>query len=360
MSQIKSPRSVPQYDGRPIVYSADPILIKESEARFIETTLTQLLKQIEDFTKTALRDKQILHDLGVPTDLDPSPTPLGLHIPFARFDFLFDGKNINVLELNTDGTSGYNVSEWVADEADLKEAENPNFKLSQRVLQALLEHSPKAPEVFLMDFPEIGTSWEEHDLVKRWKPHINSHLANPAQRTWKKGALIYRRALSWQLRAHPEKAKVFLEDWKAGDVTVVGGWSSDVGMSKAWPAFLKSKHVPETILLEDSVRARLNDEKDKWVLKGALSYSGQSVLRGLDVPQNRWQSSVDQVLRETEQGRPWIAQQFVQVPKVDGEPLELGLYFLNGKPSGYMGRWGHTQAISETSSEILRPIKITS
>ena len=357
--QIKSPRSVPQYGGRPLSYSVAPLLIKKSEAQFIETALTDLLKKVEAFTEVALRDKQILKDLGVPEDLDPRPTPLGLHIPFARFDFLFDGKNLNVMELNTDGTAGFNVNEWIAEEAGLKPSENPNFKISERLLQALLEHSPEAREVVLMDFPEVGTSWEQHDLIKRWKPLIRASLGNPAVRQWKKDALIYRRVLSWQLRAHPERCQPFLQDWKDGQIKVVGGWSSDVGMSKAWPAFVKPQYVPETLLIEDGVVEKIKSEKDTWVIKGALSFSGHSVFRGLDLQQERWMACVDQALKESQNGRPWVAQRRVEVPKVDGKPIELGLYFLNGKPSGYMARWGSDQVISETSEEVLRPVRMT-
>jgi len=352
-------KSTPQFNGTPIAFSKKPVVLTLAQSQLIEKTLTGLLMEVEDFTNKALKDKSLLKALNVPEDLDPTPTPLGLHIPFARFDFLFDGKNIQSLELNTDGTSGYNVTEWVAAEAGIPAKENPNHDLSARVFSALKEHDPKAEEIILVDLPQIGTSWEQHDLVKRWqvlKP--NSHFADPAFKSWKKGALCYRRILSWQLRSQPERAKEFLKDWKEKNITVVGGWSSDVGMSKAWPIFLKPKCFLETILLDKDSAKKLENEKDNWVIKGALSYSGQAVFRGIDLPAPRWNFCIEKALAETLQGRHWIAQRRAEVPLVDGKPYELGLYFLNGKPSGYMCRWGSSDAISETSDEILRPIRI--
>ena len=342
-------------------FSLEPFSLKKEQALEIEKTFTSLLKEVEDFTNKALKDKKLLKSLNVPEDIAPEPTPLGLHIPFARFDFLYDGKDITALELNTDGTSGFNVVEWLGHEARLKSEEDPNFNLSYRLLEAVREHKPDAKDLALVDLPGIMTSWEQHDLINQWKSiKAPCHFADPTIRSWKDGSLIYRRILSWQLRAQPEKFKAFLSDWKEKKITVVGGWSSDVGMSKAWPAFLKPKIFPETILLTEESAKKITDEKDFWIIKGALSYSGQANFRGVDLNQMRWASCVSQALRETVQGRHWIAQRRVEVPRVDGKPIELGIYFLNGKPSGYLCRWGSLKSISETSDEIYRPVKITS
>ena len=354
-------QSVPLYDGKPLEFSKIPVELKRSDADYIESTLTQVLKDVEDFTVQALKDKKLLKAINVPEDLDPTPTPLGLHIPFARFDFLFDGRKIHGLELNTDGTSGFNVTEWLGEQAGLSQKENPNFDLSNRLLLALREHKPSASEIALVDLSGIMTSWEQHDLIKKWRTHVpNSHYSEPSVRSWKEGALCYRRILSWQMRANRDQCKPFLEDWKDKKITVVGGWSSDVGMSKAWPAFLKPNAFPETVLFNEQNCARITAEKDQWVIKGALSYSGNAIFRGIDLTEARWKACVGQALIETLQGRHWIGQKRIDVPQVDGKPFELGLYFLNGKPSGYMCRWGSNDAISETSNEIFRPVRIIS
>jgi len=361
MTQNRSPNMIPQYGGKPILYSTEPLDIEQSQAQFIEASLTQLLKNVENFTTDVFRDRKLLKSLGLSQDLDATPTPLGLHIPFARFDFIFDGQNLQVLELNTDGTSGYNTTEWVAEFSNLTPKENPNFNLSAKVLQALREHSLKAKEVILVDVPAIQTSWEQHDLLQRWGgPSQNCHFATPEFKSWSSGALAFRRILSWQLRANKEKYQPFLQDWADNEITVVGGWSSDVGMSKAWPAFLKSPFCPETVLISRETVKRLENEREVWVVKGALSYTGQEVIRGMDLVSERWLKCLKQILAETENGRQWIAQKKIDLPLDQDKPYELGLYFLNGKPSGYMCRWGHSQQISETSEEILRPVRIIS
>jgi hypothetical protein len=360
MTQNATPKSVPIYGGKSIPYSTKAVALRRSDALLIETSLSGILKQVEDFTTHALKDRRILPHLGLPQDLDASPTPLGLHIPFARFDFLWDGTNLNVLELNTDGTSGYNTTEWVAEAAGLKPEENPNYGLSLRVLDALLAHQPKATDVALVDFPLLNTSWEQDDLIERWKTRMPAcHRADPATKSWKDGALIYRRVMSWQLRSQAARAKALLADWKAKKITVVGGWSSDVGMSKAWPAFVKPKNCPETMLFNMAQVKRMQAEKDKWIVKGVLSFAGQSVIRGVDLPEDRWHKCLLQALTETEAGRPWIAQRRIELPIYEEKPLELGLYFLNGKPSGYMCRWGHSNEIlSDTSKEVFRPVQL--
>jgi glutathionylspermidine synthase len=354
-------KETPQYAGKPLDISLSPIILKKEDAQLIEKTLTESLKQVEDFTHSISKDRSLLKLLNLPEDLDLSPTPLGLHIPFARFDFLFDGKNVSALELNTDGTSGYNVTEWIADKAHLKEEENPNFKLSEKLLRAIQEHNSKTSEIALVDFENLGTSWEQHDLVERWKPFFSgTHFSNPQFKSWKDGATCYRRVLSWQLRSQPEKVKAFLDDWKNKKITVVGGWSSDVGMSKAWPALLKPACFPETVLLNENALKTIIDEKDAWIIKGALSYSGNAVFRGMDLKEEKWGLCVRQAMSETLQGRHWIGQRRLEIPKVENKPYELGLYFLNGKPSGYMCRWGSSKSISETSDEVLRPVRIIS
>jgi hypothetical protein len=205
------------------------------------------------------------------------------------------------------------------------------------------------------------TSWEQHDLIKRWKKNVpHAHYSDPSTRSWKEGALCYRRILSWQMRSHRSACLPFLEDWKAKKITVVGGWSSDVGMSKAWPALLKPPCFPETLLFDENSAKRFISEKDHWVIKGALSYSGNAIFRGIDLTQKRWHHCVTQALTETLQGRHWIGQRRVPLPEYEGKPFELGLYFLNGKPSGYMCRWGSSDAISETSNEVFRPVRIIS
>ncbi|MDZ4677085.1 MAG: hypothetical protein SGI74_06195 [Oligoflexia bacterium] len=358
MTQKLTPKSVPIYGGKPIPYSLKPVILTKEASLFIETSLTEILKQVEDFTTQALKDKKTLVQLGLPGDLDPRPTPLGLHIPFARFDFLFDGTNLNIIELNTDGTSGYNTTEWVAEAAGLKPEENPNHGLSDKLLDALLEHKPQAKEVVLADFPHLNTSWEQDDLIERWKQRISCHRADPKLKSWKNNAIIYRRVLSWQLRSQPARAKAMLDDWKAQNVTTLGGWSSDVGMSKAWPSFVKPKHCPETQIIDMNLVKKMQNEKEKWVLKGALSFSGQSVIRGIDLPDDRWKNCLLQVLAETEAKRPWIAQQRINLPLYEDKPTEYGMFFLNGKPSGYMCRWGHSEVLSDTSTEVFRAVKI--
>src|SRR5690606_5175217 len=110
---------------------------------------------------------------------------------------------------------------------------NPNFRLSERLLEALLAHKPEASEVVLLDFPEELTHAEQLQLLSLWKDKKKSYFAPPNTRAWTEKSLIYRRAVSWQLRSRQQDAKPFLDDWSSGKITVIGGWSSDVGMSKA-------------------------------------------------------------------------------------------------------------------------------
>jgi hypothetical protein len=107
---MKNQDQIPLYAGSPIAYSLKPVTLGKDSYNLIQSSLTKLLKQVEDFSTQVLakKDKKVYEVLGIPFDLDPTPTPLGLHIPFARFDFVLDeGGKIQVLELNTDGTSSW-------------------------------------------------------------------------------------------------------------------------------------------------------------------------------------------------------------------------------------------------------------
>jgi glutathionylspermidine synthase len=339
--------TTPLYNGQPILFSLNPVNLNTRMYEKIEITLTKVLKEVELFTAKALKDKKLLRQLGVPEDLDPTPTPLGIHIPFARFDFIITDQNeIKIMELNTDGTSNWNLVEWLANEAKIPEDENPNFDLSQRLFEGLKLHSPKAKEIFLLDFNDVMTSWEQEDLVKRW----NIKRANPEQRIWNEDALIYRRAVSWDLRQKAMNSP-FVEDWQKRKIKVIGGWSSDIGMSKAWPAILNLPQTLETKLVDASNERMLKAEKDSWVLKKKFSSSGRGVVRGIDVDEKKWAET----LRDQQN---IVAQKYFNLSEKT-EAIEYGMYFINGKASGVMARVGHKSVINDTSNDITKPVRVT-
>jgi glutathionylspermidine synthase len=354
-------KQAPLYDNKPIDFSLKPVVFSREDANYIEKELTSLLGTIEACTVESLAKPLLLKKLGIPAEVAGAlPTPLGVHIPFARFDFFYSEKKLTVLELNTDGASGYNVVEWLGDHAKIPDSENPNKNLSLRLLEALQAHNPNAKELGLIDFEDVKTRSEQNDLIETWSNKVNAKMFSPGVRSWLPNSLIYRRALSWQLRSQRERAKPFLDDWAQGKITVVGSWGSDVGMSKALPAIFKLPHFPETHLIDELLAAKIKEQRELWVLKGALSFAGGAVIRGLDLSDEKWLSALEKVCEETRQERPWIAQKFVEVPLVEGKPCEFGLYFLNGKPSGYLCRWGAAGPISDKSEELMRPVQITS
>lgn len=344
----------PQYDGKPLEISLNPIGLKKSDYKFIQTKLENLLRDLEKFAQKSASDPETLKTLGLPSGVDYSPTPLGIHIPFCRFDCLWDGRKLSVLELNTDGTSGYNIVEWLGEKAGLKSDEDPNRDLSIRLLNALREHAPKAPEALVADFPDVKTKWEQEDLVKRWNKVFPSRLISVSGVGWKKGDVVLRRALGWELRAKKDQCRMFLDAWTKGEITVVGGFSSDIGMSKVWPTFVNSEVLPKTLL----VGSEKVIDKNRWVLKMALSYSGRGVYRGDQLREDHWDSLLEKAISETKSQRPWVLQERMNLPQYEGRNLELGFYFLNGKMSGVMARWGHSGEINESSVEILRPVKL--
>lgn len=348
---MKTQSFIPSYNGKPIDYSLDPYILTGKQARFIETTLTKILKEVEAFTSKAVKSKKILKQLGLPLNLDPKPTKLGLHIPFARFDFTFDPttNELQLFELNTDGTSAWNVMEWLGEKAQIPEVENPNFELSRRLFEGLKKHQPKAKNILLVDFDDLMTSSEQTDLCQQWGISKKS----PTDHDWAQytDALIYRRAVSWTLRERKKDCAQFLKMWAQKKLQVVGGWSSDVGMSKAWPIFLQNKLFPESHFLTSEIKKMLLKEKDQWILKPMLGHSGRSLIRGIDVGGEVWKQTL-------QKSKNIIAQRLVELPQKNGSRVELGLFFINGKPAGYMCRSGHQGAITDTSADLMRPVQI--
>jgi hypothetical protein len=211
----------------------------------------------------------------------------------------------------------------------------------------------------ILDWTDINTSWEQLDLVKKWSLKKQTRRLDPGSNSWKPKSLVYRRVLSWQLRAQKERVRKFLGDWNKKEITVVGGWSSDVGMSKGWPAILKPDLCPQTFFIDEIEKHKvIGGNKDGWVIKGVLSFSGQAVFRGKDYSVEQWNALVEKSLMETKSGRAWIVQELLEVPLYDGQPLELGIYMLNGKFAGTMARWGSSQVISDTSTEKIRPVEL--
>jgi glutathionylspermidine synthase len=350
--------SKPLFNGSVIDYDTTPVTLKKADSQKIETSFTDLLKKIEDFTTQSLKDVALLKRLGVEWDFGLSPTAFGLHMPFARFDFAFDKNNQpKIFELNTDGTSGWNVAEWVNDKASqegfIATKNNPNFKLSERLLEGILKHAPKTSKLILLDFSGGSTEWEQADLLQRWNQMGNKTVIrkSPLEEDWEEGALVYRRAVSWELKKYFNKCGKFIEAWKKNKITVVGSFSSDVGMSKIWPAFVSSPLVAETHLLNDETIKKVRDNKDEWILKKAFSLAGRGVLSGTTSDLKQWKEAVSS-------GSYEIAQRRVEMCDETQGKLELGLYFINAKPAGYLCRKGHTGMITETSNDVTTALQI--
>jgi glutathionylspermidine synthase len=150
-------------------------------------------------------------------------------------------------------------------------------------------------------------------------------------------------------------AEPFLSDWKSKKITVVGGWSSDIGMSKAWPTLMASDLLPETLPVDNSTVKRLREEQAQWVLKSVFSHSGRGVMRGCDVNQDEWVLK----LKAAQDNHSLIAQKLVKFGSSnERERTEWGLFFINGQAAGLMARTGHAGVITDSSADLMRPVLI--
>jgi hypothetical protein len=115
-------------------------------------------------------------------------------------------------------------------------------------------------------------------------------------------------------------------------------WCEGDGLSEVDRQLL-ARHCPRTVLFDPAEVPRLQEERERWVLKRAFGRMGDSVIMGTLVTDKEWTEALAEASRSP--GDWCVQERFSVVPLAfaDG-PLypALGAYVVNGRFAGYYSR----------------------
>ena len=353
----KVENSSARYLGEPIDFLYQPMFFSEEDLDWIEGILTQLTEILnktvekyrsdENFRKvfpfSAKTEELILTDPGYENPF-----------PMARFDIFYDyDKGLKFCEFNTDGSAGMNEAR-VLQEALLhskamdflpEDCEVDCYSPMENWIDTIIgiyhefagrEENPQT--VAIVDFEGEGINSEFQEFKKKFERRgYRAMIRDPRGLEYDGGNLlagseridlVYRRATTHKIIERSGEVEPFLNAYKDGNVCVVGGFTSQIVHNKALFAILQEeaytdflveeekefveKYFPFSRILkeDDLLRARLIEEKDRFLLKPFDKFAGHGVCVGEDFEADEWEDKVNEV-----QGENYIAQEFCDVPE---------------------------------------------
>ncbi len=407
------------YGGQPYEPSPFPLPLARDDLRALRAVSRRLMGAIEKVVDRYLVDPELRRVFDFPPDLEAlvREAPGGRrHVAIARFDSLWDGQRPRFLELNTNGTAGFALSERLAAlylEQPLwrdllrRHGARP-FPLLRRLCRTLVRawreqtgapRGARPGRIAIVDWTNVPTRAEFHAIAAHLAARgLEAVVCDPGELAYEGGRLVcaagpidlvYRRLTTQDLLERSAALEPFLRAARAGAVAVVGGFRADVAHSKKLFAVLTDErwrglltpieravvdaHVPWTRVLrpERSLwRGRLVDtvelaleRREELVLKPATSFEGRGVLLGASTPPDRWAHEVGRHL-----GGTHILQERVPAPirtfalpregRVDAVPLHLhlGEYVLDGRLAGFQAWATPELVISFMSRERAVPV----
>ncbi|MGM0471202.1 MAG: circularly permuted type 2 ATP-grasp protein [Bacillota bacterium] len=277
-------------------------------------------------------------------------------VPMARFDiFYYDRGDYKFCELNTDGSSGMvksNTLEELFTQAqainDLAKQESYQFTYCElldswidTMLDNYNEFAPEDddPTVAIIDFDNLGMVSE----FKYFKNLLEVRgyqvvIVDPRELEYRAGKLyyqelvidlIYRRAVTTDIMDHYFEVQDLLEAYCDQAVCIVGSFRSQIIHNKIIFALLHNKeqtdflndeerkfikqYIPWTALVKGKQEELeyIKANQDTLVLKPLDAYGAQGVYIGCDLPQDKWQSAIEEVGEDR-----YLVQEFCPLPQI--------------------------------------------
>ena len=164
-----------------------------------------------------------------------------------------------------------------------------------------------------------------------------------------------------------EPLTLLLEASERGDVTVVNPFGAVVTQNKLayalcheqrhrfTPRALQTidRYLPETRRLETLDRARLREERARWVLKSDYGCEGAETLVGAVTSEKEWRDALEMAIPTR-----WVAQRYFSVaPDTDGTLPNIGVFIVGGAAAGWFTRLakGPTSYRALTAPTYVRP-----
>ncbi|MBI1871150.1 MAG: hypothetical protein HYS07_08175 [Chlamydiae bacterium] len=388
------------YGGKSLEVCHEPYLIEEKDALSFKKDLEILHSTVEKVTTLFIKGefRELYSFDSRLMDLILAHPGYSVSCPLTRWDSFWDGENLKLLELNTDGTSGMAYVEALNRIyiESFPGEERVYSSLRKRVLDTLLDcyhefskRRVEVPQIAIVDWKDVATRPEQIDLAHYFNQMgISTVLADPRELRydgtflWKDDFridLIYRRVVTREYLEAWDKVKPMTKAYFDQNVCVVGSFRSQIGFDKrtftilSSPEFeifftpqenqLKSFLIPWTRSLQRTKtefhRALIEipqyviDNPSLFVLKPPSLNRGRGVLMGSDIDHDQWK---EEVIRRLNGGD--IVQEKLQVPLRKGVGIHLGHFVFGGKLAGWMCRMGRDAVLGDFSDDYLVPCLI--
>ena len=399
-------------EGTTLPISLTPVFLKDASVKLIAKvaeTLDHALDKVINAYGTDARVRSYFPYLDIPEEWvnwDPGyskPTVINRH------DALFDGKNLQFIEFNTDMPGGRG---WIGIYEELMAEQGHCKELIERFV------NPKRPHV-LKEFlgsllscyqeyggkkkrPRIGlTSFKSYlvgsdaEIVRDYmiEHGFEANFLDPRDLEYVGGKLVSNRiqfdivnlAIRFVFfKRYPRELKDFLDAIRDRAVCAVNPFRAIIGAHKEIMALMTNeenhdlftreeaatikKHVPWTRKLDEtitmspegtdiSLHQYLIRNKETMVIKPTGGAGGQDVFVGKFTEKDKWEAVVDNCMGCSW----WIAQKAFEVPEYDfltlhegkvireKKNLNLNPYVFNGKYTGMLGRASRSKVVNVSS-----------
>ncbi len=390
-----------RYLGDPIDFLYQPIFFTSEDLAWIEgvlSELTEILNKTVEKYRTDENFRRLFPFSERTEELILSDPGYENPFPMARFDIFYDYEGgLKFCEFNTDGSAGMNEArvlqnalyrskalEFIPEDCEVN-CYTPMENWIDTIVEVYHEFTgaEEDPEtVAIVDFEGEGINSEFREYKKRFEDRGYRTLIRDPRELEYDGVnlladseridLIYRRATTHKIVERYEEVEPFLEAYRDGEVCVVGGFTSQIVHNKSLFAILQEEGYTGFLTEEEvefieeyfplsrifrvgdrSLRDRLIEEKNRFLLKPFDKFAGHGVYVGEDFGPEAWREKVDGV-----QGEGYIAQEFCDIPKKDllyvrEDQLSfekfgylIGLFLYNQEINGLYTRVGRENVIA--------------
>lgn len=402
----------PLYRGEPVSMPYQGMFFDKKQVNFFKKIVKRLVKIGRKVTQEylnnpayralfhfdALTERLILEDPGY-----DEPVMVG------RYDIFYQGgKDFQLCELNTDGSSAMNEDRLLGQillQSELMQSMMTDwhieqFELFHSLVRAFLKkykriRKKKAKTVAIVDFLNKGSIDEFHQFqIAFEKAGVRCLVADIRSMTYEKGKLcavdnrngrkysidlVYRRVVTSDFVRGVEECRPFLQAYLDHSFLMMGSFRSQVMHSKIIFSVLRNpmtedvvnekewnwiqKHIPETHMI-----STLHDKMDlegnriDRIVKPLDSYASQGVVAGKSLSPEQWHDYVAGMPYDT-----MIGQQFIHSPSSDflisenGQLLlspfrtVLGIFLYGGKFAGLYMRIGQREVVSGAHDDSIAP-----
>jgi hypothetical protein len=370
------------FAGRPLPTFPKPhLLAVEHEDRW-GTAAERLLEVFEGAGGALLADRDLRGRLGLPEgsdallEIDPGYSRL---VVSSRFDMVWSGPQVRVLELNADSPAMMTFTDRVEGMllglepvGDLLREHGVEPRARTRALHDSMLAAYREwggtrsdPCIALVDWSGEATAGElQHtaaDFVRFGSPTV---VCDPRELHLIEGRLhahgrridiVQRRVLFPDFIRRADELATLVTACRRGAVCMVNSLRSYVVGNKVALAMISQNVfgsslrdqnlvawlVPPTELVSHESRDRLVREQDRWVLKGAFGSGGKEVTIGSRVQPDEWQGAIERAI-----GCTSVVQRLEPIPRYRVPALnaagqvEMSELYANWNPWVFGGTYG--------------------